>query len=67
MHYLAGKHPNPGVIAHAAVHGYTTGFWWAAGFFAAGALLTALAVHGRAERTAPRTKSEANLQPAGAN
>jgi EmrB/QacA subfamily drug resistance transporter len=52
-HYLAGKHPTPSVIAHAAVHGYTTGFWWAAGFFAAGALMTGLLLHGRAASTAP--------------
>ena len=66
-HYLAGKHPNPSVLAHAAVHGYTTGFWWAAGFFAAGALITGLLLHGRAPRTAPRTETEANLQPASVN
>jgi EmrB/QacA subfamily drug resistance transporter len=28
--------------AEAAVHGYTTAFWWAAGFIAAGAVVTAL-------------------------
>ncbi len=66
-HYLAGKQPNPSVIAHAAVRGYTTGFWWAAGFFAAGALITGLLMHGRARRPAPQTQAEANLQPAGAN
>ena len=66
-HYLAGKHPNPSVIAHAAVHGYTTGLWWAAGFFAAGALITGLLLHGRAPSPAPRTQAEANLQPASAN
>ena len=62
--YLAGKHPNPGVLAHAAVHGYTTGFWWAAGFFAAGALITGLLLHGRAPRSAPQSQGEANVQPA---
>jgi hypothetical protein len=65
-HYLAGKHPTPSVLAHAAVHGYTTGFWWAAGFFAAGALLTGLLMHGRDPLTEPRTDAEANLQPASA-
>ena len=29
-HYLAGKHPTPNVLDRAALHGYTTGFWWAA-------------------------------------
>jgi hypothetical protein len=66
-HYLAGKQTNPGVIAHAAVHGYTTGFWWAAGFFATGALITGLLLHGRAPQPTPRTQNEANLQPASAS
>jgi hypothetical protein len=29
----------PGLAGAAAVHGYTTGFWWAAGIFAAGLVL----------------------------
>jgi EmrB/QacA subfamily drug resistance transporter len=66
-HYLAGKHPGASVIAHAAVHGYTTGFWWAAGFFAAGALVTGLLMHGRVPRTEPQIAAEAKLQPAGAS
>ncbi len=65
-HYLAGKHPTPTVLAHAAVHGYTTGFWWAAGFFAAGALITGLLLHGRAPAPSPQTEDQAKLQPAGA-
>ena len=38
--YLAGAHgrPAPQLIQLAAVHGYTTVFWWCAGIFAAGAL-----------------------------
>jgi hypothetical protein len=66
-HYLARKRPTPGVLTHAAVHGYTTGFWWAGAFFVAGALITVLLLHGPAPRPAPRTESEAELQPAGAN
>ena len=66
-HYLAGKHPNPSLLAHAAVHGYTTGFWWAAAFFAAGALITGLLLHGRAPQPAPHTQADAQLQPAAAN
>jgi EmrB/QacA subfamily drug resistance transporter len=65
-HYLAGKQPNSSVIAQASVHGYTTGFWWAAGFFAAGAVITGLLMHGRDPLTEPRTDAEANLQPASA-
>jgi EmrB/QacA subfamily drug resistance transporter len=57
-HYLAGKQPNPSIIAHAAVHGYTTAFWWAAGFYAAGALITGLLLHGRAPRAVPQTDGE---------
>lgn len=34
--------PNPEVLAQAAVHSYSVGYWWAAGFFAFGAVLTAL-------------------------
>jgi Major Facilitator Superfamily len=32
--------PTPSTLAAAAVHGYTTAFWWAAGIFFLGALLT---------------------------
>jgi hypothetical protein len=61
-----GAHPAPmSGLAHAAVHGYTTGFWWASGFFAAGALITGLLMHGRAPRLAPQTQAEANPLPAG--
>jgi EmrB/QacA subfamily drug resistance transporter len=66
-HYLAGKQPDPSVYAHAAVHGYATGFWWAAAFFAAGALITGLLIHGRAPQPAPQIQAEANPQLAGAN
>ncbi|MES2169201.1 MAG: MFS transporter [Actinomycetota bacterium] len=34
--------PTATVVAEAAVHSYTTAFWWAAGFFAFGAVLSAL-------------------------
>jgi hypothetical protein len=65
-HYLAGQRPDPSLIAHAAVHGYTTGFSWVAGFFAAGALITGLLLHGRAPRPAPKTQGGATLQPTSA-
>lgn len=37
-----GRGTRAGVIAqiHATLHGYTVAFWWAAGFFAVGAVLT---------------------------
>jgi EmrB/QacA subfamily drug resistance transporter len=35
---VAGR-PDPTLVAQAAVHGYTTAFWWAAGIFAVGAII----------------------------
>jgi len=37
-----GKNTRAGVLAqiHATLHGYTVAFWWAAGFFGVGAVLT---------------------------
>jgi hypothetical protein len=37
----AAGRPDPSLVAHAAVHGYTTAFWWAAGIFAVGAMVCA--------------------------
>jgi hypothetical protein len=34
--------PSPALLQLAAVHSYTTAFWWAAGLFAMGAVLAAL-------------------------
>jgi len=36
---LAGNRPTAGLTALAALHGYTTAFWWAAGILAAGAIV----------------------------
>ena len=33
---------NPAQLVHATLHGYTVAFWWGAGFFGVGALLTLL-------------------------
>jgi EmrB/QacA subfamily drug resistance transporter len=62
--YLAGTHATATVVARAAVHGYTTAFWWSAGIFAAGALITGLLVRGKLREPAPRAQPEA--QPLGA-
>ncbi|MDT7642928.1 MAG: hypothetical protein QOC83_7222 [Pseudonocardiales bacterium] len=62
--YLAGTHATATVVARAAVHGYTTAFWWSAGIFAAGALITGLLVRGKLRDPAPRAQPEA--QPLGA-
>ncbi len=35
----ATTRPDAAALAHAAVHGYTTAFWWAAGIYAVGAVV----------------------------
>jgi EmrB/QacA subfamily drug resistance transporter len=41
--YLAGKDPRDKLVqAQATIESYTTAFWWSAGFFAAGAVITLL-------------------------
>jgi MFS family permease len=40
--YMVGKPHTPGVLAQAAVHGYTTGFWISAAIFATGAIACGL-------------------------
>jgi EmrB/QacA subfamily drug resistance transporter len=40
--FLVGKSPSSGAVAQAAVHGYTTAFWWAAAIFGAGAIVSGL-------------------------
>jgi EmrB/QacA subfamily drug resistance transporter len=36
---LVRGRPAPALVSQALVHGYTTGFWWAAGIFATGAII----------------------------
>ncbi|HWD84700.1 MAG TPA: MFS transporter [Solirubrobacteraceae bacterium] len=62
--YLTGTQASANLVAHAAVHGYTTAFWWSAGIFAAGALVTGLLVRGKLREPAPGTQP--NAQPLGA-
>ncbi|MEZ0095125.1 MFS transporter [Streptacidiphilus sp. EB129] len=40
--YLTGRRPTPDVLAQAQLHSYSTAYWWSAGFFTVGLLLTAL-------------------------
>jgi hypothetical protein len=40
--YAAAHLSDPLVQADAALHSYDTAFWWSAGFFAVGAVVTAL-------------------------
>ena len=44
-HYLATRLPNANVLAHAAVHGYATAYWWAAAIFVVGAAIAGLLLH----------------------
>ena len=62
---VAGRQPSTALLAHAAVHGYTTAFWWAAGIFAVGALLTALLLRGNARPV--NVAIEPEVQPAAAS
>ncbi len=63
--FVVGKQPTADLLAHAAVHGYTTAFWWAAGIFAIGALLTFLLLRGNARPL--QAGIEPEVQPAGAS
>jgi EmrB/QacA subfamily drug resistance transporter len=51
--YIAGKAPSASLAAHAAVHGYTTAFWWSAAIFAVGAIVCGLLLRGGAPRLEP--------------
>ncbi|HEV7585314.1 MAG TPA: MFS transporter [Solirubrobacteraceae bacterium] len=51
--FLAGKAASPAVAAAAAVHGYTTAFWWTAGIFSLGALLTSVLLRSGAQEHDP--------------
>jgi len=43
---VVGGHPAPALVQAAQVHSYTVAFWWAAGLFAAGAVLAAVLFRG---------------------
>ncbi|NUP51745.1 MAG: MFS transporter [Catenulispora sp.] len=58
--YLAGRvhgRPSPALLQAAAVHSYTTVFWWCAGFFALGAV-----VGGVLLRRGPLVRAQAQAQ-----
>ncbi len=48
---LAGR-PGPADLARAAVHGYTTAFWWAAGLYIGGAVLCTVLLSSRSRMVA---------------
>jgi EmrB/QacA subfamily drug resistance transporter len=52
---LAGHAPTPAALSAAAVHGYTTAFWWAAAIFAGGALLSTALLTSRSRLAAVPT------------
>jgi MFS family permease len=54
--YLAGKQASPDAVAQAAVHGYTTAFWWAAAIFAIGAVASALLLRAGAPELDPEAE-----------
>jgi hypothetical protein len=55
--YTASHIHLKGLAGAAAVHGYTTAFWWAAGIFAIGLLLALLILPGRTKPRAPTLKA----------
>jgi EmrB/QacA subfamily drug resistance transporter len=51
--YLVSRTADPNAIAQATLESYSTAYWWSAGFFAAGAILTVLLLRsGRPDRPA---------------
>jgi EmrB/QacA subfamily drug resistance transporter len=59
LHHLT----DPSVQANAALHSYATTYWWSAGFFAFGALLTAL-LYRRKHASLPPAAHAAHAAPA---
>jgi len=39
-HYLSSHRPGPAALAQAQLHSYSVAYWWSAGFFAVGAVLS---------------------------
>ena len=61
--YAHSHAPRPGLEAAAMVHGYTTAFWWASGFFAVGVLVALIVFPAR---TGIATAPEVSLATSGA-
>ncbi|EHN09393.1 putative transmembrane efflux protein [Patulibacter medicamentivorans] len=51
--FAEGRARTPQVMAEAAVHGYTTAFWWSAGIFLVGAIVTGTLLRGGAPAIDP--------------
>jgi EmrB/QacA subfamily drug resistance transporter len=56
--YAAARGPAADLVAHAAVHGYTTAFVWSAGIFAVGAVVSWLLLPSRAPELEPHASAE---------
>jgi EmrB/QacA subfamily drug resistance transporter len=56
--YLIGKAPTAINQANAAIHSYTTAFWWSSGIFAAGAIICGLLL-----RSGPPAPADPNAAP----
>jgi hypothetical protein len=55
--YTVGHLHTPGLADAAAVHGYTTAFWWSVGIFALGFLLAMVILPGRAKARVPTVRA----------
>jgi EmrB/QacA subfamily drug resistance transporter len=54
--FVAERAPSPGVAAEAAVHGYTTAFWWSAAIFAVGAIVSGLLLRSGVQQVDPQAQ-----------
>jgi hypothetical protein len=57
--YLVHHATTTTFAAHAAVHGYAVGYWWAAGLFLASALICSAIVRPHTSMTIDATETEA--------
>src|SRR6201986_841058 len=55
--YVASHPPSPGLADAAAVHGYTTAFWWSVGIFILGFGLAAVILPGRTRHRVPTARA----------
>ncbi len=56
--FAAGAAPTPALMEQAAVHGYTTAFYWSAAIFALGAVITAFLLRTKEKRVHPEASAE---------
>ncbi|WP_405589242.1 DHA2 family efflux MFS transporter permease subunit [Streptomyces sp. NBC_01190] len=60
--YLAGRSHTPAHLAQAQLHSYSTAYWWSAGLFAVGAVVTLLMFRsGRPEQPAQDTAAPVHM------